>query len=508
MSRPPSGPELLRRVIWLQYLLAAVANLSGAAVVFVFLNFLTGTGLSTGNDWASFGVILVYFGGAVLVSRQRVTRALLPAARWLEEDRPPTPTERDAFLRMPGALTLHVFGAWIGGAVLFGVLNATVFPNPAQRDIQIVITILLGGLTSCGMFFLLVERSMRTAFARALSGMAPDTRSAIGIRLRLLLSWALGSGVVLVGIATLPLTQTGPTHRNITGPVVFLAIVGVAAGAILVLLAAGSLADPIDDVSGAVRRVQDGDLSVRVAVNDAGEVGLLQSGFNAMVAGLEERLRLQDLFGRHVGLEVARHAMEQGAGLGGELRDVSALFVDVIGSTSLTERLSPNDVVKMFNKLFQAVVESVTAEGGWVNKFEGDAALCVFGAPGAQPDHAARALRAACSLRTRLDELERQDGVDAAIGVSSGMAVAGNIGAEDRYEYTVIGDPINEAARLTDLAKSRSERMLASGSTVAAAGEAGAGWDAAGVATLRGRSHPTELFVHTGAPKHRAALTS
>jgi adenylate cyclase len=98
--------------------------------------------------------------------------------------------------------------------------------------------------------------------------------------------------------------------------------------------------------------------------------------------------------------------------------------------------------------------------GGWVNKFEGDAALCVFGAPTSHPDAAGAALAAARLLRTRLDtELPE---VPAAIGVSAGPVVAGNVGAAERYEYTVIGDPVNEAARLTELAKRAPGRLLAS----------------------------------------------
>ena len=106
------------------------------------------------------------------------------------------------------------------------------------------------------------------------------------------------------------------------------------------------------------------------------------------------------------------------------------------------------------------MVEEVEEQCGWVNKFEGDAALCVFGAPTARPDAAGDALRAArAPQRAAGGEL---DGATAGIGVSAGPAVAGNVGAEERFEYTVIGDPVNEAARLCELAKQRSERLLAS----------------------------------------------
>src|SRR5207237_1802196 len=132
------------------------------------------------------------------------------------------------------------------------------------------------------------------------------------------------------------------------------------------------------------------------------------------------------------------------------------------------------------------------AEVGWVNKLEGAAALCVFGAPMDQPDHAARALRAAVTLRTALRLVE---GLDAGIGVSSGVAVAGNVGSERRYEYTVVGDPVNEAARLTDLAKVHPGRIVVSDRTVDAAGTSCDGWRAGEQVMLRGRSQPTQTFV-------------
>ena len=125
-----------------------------------------------------------------------------------------------------------------------------------------------------------------------------------------------------------------------------------------------------------------------------------------------------------------------------------------------------------------------------VNKFEGDAALCVFGAPVPQRDHAARALACARKLRERIDAL------DAAIGVSCGTVVAGNVGAEARFEYTVIGDPVNEAARLTELAKQHDERLLASGGAVdAAGGDEALRWTPDGEVTLRGRECPTRIAV-------------
>ena len=130
--------------------------------------------------------------------------------------------------------------------------------------------------------------------------------------------------------------------------------------------------------------------------------------------------------------------------------------------------------------------------GGWVNKFEGDAALCVFGAPTVREACAGDALAAARELRDRL--AAEQPELDAGIGVSAGPAVAGNVGAEQRFEYTVIGDPVNEAARLCELAKKRPERVLASYSALERAGEVERPhWSLGEEVELRGRAAPTRL---------------
>jgi adenylate cyclase len=265
------------------------------------------------------------------------------------------------------------------------------------------------------------------------------------------------------------------------------------AGFVATKLATQAVARPVRQLRRAIDGVSQGDLDVSVPVDDGSEIGRLQAGFNGMVAGLREREQLRDLYGRQVGIDVAREALERGIALGGETREVSALFVDVIGSTELAHRESPERVVALLNAFFHVVVAEVHECGGMVNKFEGDAALCVFGAPVPQPDHARRAL--ACARR-----LGPASTSSTAAGRRHrrrcGTVVAGNVGAEARFEYTVIGDPVNEAARLTELAKQHDERLLASGDTVdCAGGEEAALLGADGEVTLRGRECPTRIAI-------------
>lgn len=189
-------------------------------------------------------------------------------------------------------------------------------------------------------------------------------------------------------------------------------------------------ADPLDEVRRGMRRVERGDFDGTVPVFDASELGLLQAGFNTMAAGLRERERLRDLFGRHVGCDVARLA-EQGASengvqapLDGFSCEAAALFVDLVGSSRLAERMAPEALAAMLNEFFAVVVDAVERHQGLVNKFEGDAALAIFGAPVELADCAGAALAAARNLGRQLNQSE----IRAGIGVSAGTVVAGNIG--------------------------------------------------------------------------------
>jgi adenylate cyclase len=200
---------------------------------------------------------------------------------------------------------------------------------------------------------------------------------------------------------------------------------------------------------------------------------------------------IRDVFGRQVGADVARKALSEEVSLGGETREIAVLFVDIVGSTAIAADRPPEDVVDLLNRFFAVVVEVVESCGGWVNKFEGDAALAVFGAPLAVDGAPGRALRAARELDERLRE--RVPDLEAGIGVAAGQAVAGNIGAESRFEYTVIGDPVNEAARLTELAKEHDPHVLASQAALDAAGDEAERWEPGDEVTLRGRPEATRL---------------
>jgi adenylate cyclase len=493
----PSGANLAATVSRRLWWAAVLANGTGAVDIFLFLSFL----LPISGQPDDFGSVVVRNGIAgtfylvftLWIGSRLSLRAYAPIERWLAEERPATAAERDAVLRHPFVTSRISAVMWSGAAVVFVLFN--LWALPADVLALTFVTLVLAGMTTAAVAYLISERLLRPITARALAGGAPERPVAPGVTARLLTAWTVATGIPILGVVAVAITQLARGGENATeaaAAALFLAVLGLGVGLLAIFIAARSVADPVASVRRGLARVEAGDYSTRVEVDDSSEVGLLEAGFNQMAAGLEERERLRDLFGRHVGEEVARAALEQEVRLGGEEREVAALFVDIVGSTTLAARRPATEVVEMLNRFFRAVVETVEARGGFVNKFEGDAALCVFGAPVERPNPAADALVAARALQARL----RADvpEIDFGIGVSAGLAVAGNVGAEQRFEYTVIGDPVNEAARLCDLAKQHPERLLASEAAVRRAGPAEASrWEIGEPTVLRGRDEATRL---------------
>ncbi len=411
--------------------------------------------------------------------------------RWALDGRLPDVDERRQVLEEPWRMAVRPFVLWLVAASAISTGIALRGTYSAAQIADLAQIMIIGGIAVSAVSYLVLEQTYRPLFRFALAGEAPPRPASLGLRPRLILAWAASSGIPLLGVTLAPLRETGKAP----GTMAALALIGLIVGLFTMSVAANSIAAPLDELRRGLGRVGLGDLTSDLDVDDGGDVGQVQAGFNRMVTGLRERAELADLFGRHVGQEVAAQALERGAALGGESRAASMVFVDLIGSTAMAEVLPPGEVVATLNAFFHAVVETVQAEGGWVNKFEGDGALCLFGVPGVQPDHAARALRAGRALRERLRSIASEHpGLDAGIGVSSGTVVAGNVGAEERFEYTVIGRAVNEAARLSDLAKRHSGRVLASGSAIRDAGPEAAHWSDRGRVGLRGQQKPTVIY--------------
>jgi adenylate cyclase len=432
------------------------------------------------------GTVLAFSVVAGVLSATLVQRRTL---QWMLRGEEPSPDDARLALRMPRDLSIIAAILWmVGGAVI--AVSAAVVGADAQTISGTCGGIVLAALASAGVTYLVTGRYNQPVARLALAACPPKEAPVLGVRWRLLLIWVLTSGTPIVGLVLVLAAPRGKTHVLAVGVVV--CVITLLVGGFATALSARAIGEPMRELVDALRRVAHGDLDAQVEVVDAGEVGLLQAGFNEMVAGLRERERIQDLFGRHVGPAVAEQAISGGVTLGGEARDVVALFVDITGSTRLTRETKPVEFVAMLNRFFEVVVEEVESNGGLLNKFEGDAALCIFGVPVELPDPATAALRTARVIRDRVAGMGE---LEIGIGVAAGPVIAGQIGTATRLEYTIIGDAVNEAARLTDLAKRIEGRILASEVVVGAASEEERlNWVRGRVLRLRGREAPTASY--------------
>jgi len=477
--RPAQARATIRGVFLLQML----ANVLGLLAVWAYFEFLIPG--SEEGQLQSRTINLVAFGiyvGVMLLLTVPINALLLRrAVSWVRLGNPPTPHQRRLLFSLPTFETLSTLVSWMGAAVLFGVIN--------QEVSGISVGLALAGAMVCTMLYLILEGYFRPLYALALidAELPEDRRDVLP---RLMLAWLMGSAVPLIAIGLSPWIAPVPLGGE---RLAWIAVVVTLAGGAVMAIASVSVSRPIGRVRQALRRIEQGDLDVHVPVDDLGELGRLAEGVNDLVAGIREREELRELFGRQVGqVDLADLAMSHDEPTAlGDRREVTVLFVDLRGYTRFSERHSPEHVVGMLNRFFSIIVAVVDREGGWVNKFEGDAALCLFGAPQAEPDHAARALRAAAAIPR---ELERSEAVlRAGIGVATGEVIAGFIGTAERFEYTVIGDVVNVASRLCDTAKGDGSGVLATAATIDAAGRPEE-WQPAGRIAVRGRREKADVY--------------
>ncbi|GAY18293.1 adenylate/guanylate cyclase domain-containing protein [Mycobacterium sp. shizuoka-1] len=433
-----------------------------------------------------------YVAVAVIIGWIWATRRLLDALRWSIEGRPPSPRDQRNTFRAPWRLTVIPLVLWGVGAALLTTLYGLVDTGYIPK---MLFGITFSGIVVSASCYFFTEFALRPVAAQALEIGTPTQHGGPGVLGRTIMAWVLGSCVPVIGIAlagAFTLTLRNMTVTQLAVAVLLLAAAAAIFGFILILIASWLIATPVQVVRSAMQRVEDGDLDAHVVVFDGTELGELQRGFNAMVEGLRERDRVRDLFGRHVGRDVALAAEQRNVNLGGEECRAAVIFVDIVGSTQVVGSRPPVEVVELLNRFFAVVVDEVERYEGLVNKFEGDGALAVFGAPVAQEQPESNALAAARALAARLrDDVPE---IAVGIGVAAGTVVAGNIGSHRRFEYTVIGDPVHEAARLCELAKKTDATVLASATAVAAAdrGEQ-RHWTTRDEVVLRGRNTPTRL---------------
>ncbi len=242
--------------------------------------------------------------------------------------------------------------------------------------------------------------------------------------------------------------------------VLMLTLVVIGLGVLLSLGLSTYFTVPVRQLSEMAKALGMGQFSHRVKSARNDEIGDLAFAFNRMAEDLEMKEKIKDSFGRYVTPEIVDIilANPESQWMKGATVEASVLFVDIRGFTALSENKAPETIVDLLNDYLTRVTDTVIKHGGHVNKFVGDEAMAVFGAPAANRDHAQAAVRAALEIQDEITELNRQKKMNGmkigiGVGINSGEMLSGNLGSQKRMEYTVIGDNVNIASRLTKVAK-------------------------------------------------------
>lgn len=389
---------------------------------------------------------------------------------------------------------------WLGAvafallSVIIGVISGAGGPRLAQYG---VLGAAIGTAT-----YLISLHSMLEATARpARVAIAGDT--SIGDSLpRARPTIAAWSSMTVLGTAFVFSVYSAMSVAAIIGagpqPLLFLGIGSALTVAFGIPLAVGvgfsPSMRPIRDLTEGTERVATGDYGRRVPVVQDDDLGVLAASFNRMQAGLAERQRLQAAFGTYVDPALAARLLEQGDDMfTGERREVTVMFVDIRDFTPFAEANSAEDTVARLNAVFEIVVPAVVDAGGHVNKFLGDGAMTVFGAPIDIANHADAAVNAAVLIH-RLVTQRFGGELRIGIGINTGKVIAGTIGAGAHLEFCLIGDTTNVAARVEQLTKTTGDAILLTDQTVEALASRPSGLTDRGSHELKGKSAAVRVF--------------
>ncbi|NDD04893.1 MAG: adenylate/guanylate cyclase domain-containing protein, partial [Proteobacteria bacterium] len=220
---------------------------------------------------------------------------------------------------------------------------------------------------------------------------------------------------------------------------------------------ADAIVQPMNEILSKVQAIESGNFSVRTTPSSRDELGTLAIAVNHMAEGLQRREYIEKTFSRYIDSKVARRILsgnEDEVNIAGQRMTATVLFSDIRGFTTFSEQIPPEEVIKILNTYFSKMVAIVKNHGGVIDKFIGDAMLCVWGVPQSIPNGPELAVRCAWKMQQELHLLNQefqQTGLAPlamGVGINFGSVVAGSLGSNDRMEYTVIGDVVNTAQRV------------------------------------------------------------
>ena len=260
------------------------------------------------------------------------------------------------------------------------------------------------------------------------------------------------------------------------------------------------------------------DIEARKTIKGHDEVGLLAEAFDQMTVGLKERDKVRNLFNKFHGTTVAEELLKTEASLGGTRKNVTIFFSDIRGFTDMSEKSSSEEIVTMLNEYFEIMVHIINRNGGVVDKFIGDAIMAVWGVPNENVNDASNAVNASLEMRIALEDLNEkrisrgQVPIKIGMGLHSGEVISGQIGSNERMEFTIIGDTVNVASRIEGSTKSFGVDLLISNEVVEKIGHQFIITNA-GKVKVQGKKDHLELFkvlgvIENGAERYIETLYS
>lgn len=249
-----------------------------------------------------------------------------------------------------------------------------------------------------------------------------------------------------------------------------IAILMLAIAIALGVLYSDTITWPIKMLVSASKKISAGNFKIDLKPKGKDEIAHLSLAFNDMAKGLEERDKAKSVLNKFHNKEIAEKLLHGEIKLGGERKEAIIFFSDIRDFTAISEKLEPEQVVEMINEYMTRMVSIIRKHGGIVDKYVGDAIMALWGVPESKPHDLEQAVRACIEMRKELSLLNDvrmargQGSIKIGMGLNVGQVIAGNIGSDEKMEYTVIGDSVNLASRIESMTKEYGTDLLISSS--------------------------------------------
>lgn len=393
---------------------------------------------------------------------------------------------RRRILNLPYIFWIFNLSLWIFLSITVVLFLGFLLDAQVKQTLLLMFrTAMIGLITANLSFFLLEDHARRILIPHFFpKGRLKDVPGTIKVSIirRIRILYMAGTSVpMIILLGTLAFTQwdSGTTSiqaSQLSREIFLFTLVCCVMFVIIALrlnfLVGKSIVDPIKEMLGVVHKLRDGDFNQRVKVLSNDEIGTLGDAGNDLIAGLAERERIRETFGKYVTPEIRDQILDGRIPLDGERTEATLLFSDLRGFTSFVEETDPKEMIRSMRDYFTAMQHAIRSQGGLVLQFVGDEIESVFGVPVKCDDHEERAVLAALEMRERLavlnDKRTRAGKTPFrhGVGVHTGSVLVGNMGSEDRLSYALIGDTVNVASRIEGLTKLFECDILVSQQTV------------------------------------------